>query len=291
MDYDKLNELLEKEFGYASTEFDLFDDFDSTCKRYEFMLQFGDNDLNDYLWNQIFEIDIETFLKKKMAIGDCYPLLQTFIKRRIRAFLDVAELTPTPIKTPNLSLAYLSDDAADTIYQAIMKDKVAWHNLYHFSQNNAEGFSKVKTIFNDRYRNILRPMFYGIYHLSESKSPIGYISLTETDRSEKGESILNLEFFIVRDHRRKGYAEEAARYLLMSLYSGQQIRYEKTEMLDIYTPVTIQPAIVLAYCHKENSASSRLLESIGFIHDGDIFNDKFSQDGTLMKVKKYHYNP
>jgi len=289
MDFDKLDELLEKEFGSTSTEFDLFDDFDSTCKRYEFMLKIGEKDLEDYLWNQIFEIDIETFLKKKIEISDSFPLLKAFIKKRIQAYFDVARLIPIPIKTPNLTLSYMSDDDAKAIYQAIIKDEETWNNLYPFSQKSTENSRKVESIFTDRYRNIKRPMFYGIYDRTTSKAPIGYVALTETDRNEKGESILNLEFYVIQECRKKGFAAEAVRGLLKSLYEGQQFKYQKTDILDRYTAVPIYPAIVLAYCNERNCPSARLLENIGFIHDGNIFNDKFSQDGTLMRVKKYHY--
>lgn len=289
MDFDKLDELLGKEFGNTSTEFDLFDDFDSTCRRYEFMLKLDDKELENYLWNQIFEIDIETFLKKKIEFSDSFPLLRAFMQKRIQAYLDVAKLIPLPIKTQTLTLSYMSDDEAKAIYQAIIKDEEAWNNLYHFNRDNTEEVRKVQTVFIDRYRNTKKPMLYGIYDYTISKLPVGYVSLTETDRNEKGESILNLEFYVIREYRKKGYAEEASRHLLKSLYKGQQVRYQKTDMLDLYTAVPIHPAIVLAYCKENNVPSACLLENIGFIHDGDIFDDKFSQDGTPMRIKKYHY--
>lgn len=143
----------------------------------------------------------------------------------------------------------------------------------------------------DRYDmiQINQPLFWGIYVRDKEKDInafIGYIGLpTGTDD-------FDIEIYIFKEYRRKGYGKIALQTLVEYAKEGRLKVYDKiTQEIKSYIPKQIQATV-----RAENEAGRALMESCGFkLPDGLVatmlvFDEDSLGDSQCIICVKYIYN-
>lgn len=144
----------------------------------------------------------------------------------------------------------------------------------------------------ERYKEISlnRPLFWGVFANKEEeryyKERIGYIGLNYDDND------FDIEIYIFKEFRRKGYAKKVLKKVIEYLKAGQiKIYDDEQQLVKALTPSKIQ-----AIVREENIASRKLLESCGFktaegfVISMMMFNDEISNEDEAIYCIEYVYD-
>lgn len=91
------------------------------------------------------------------------------------------------------------------------------------------------------------------HYAVELKSTGSVIGLVHIMPSDRGPDAAELGYVVSKNHRRRGYAKEAVRAVIDELFTGH-IR------------------TIVCTCYEYNTASAKVLESLGFVREGRIEN-------------------
>ena len=286
-----IHELLKKhfkDFGKKSWYTGFYADVPRTLDYTEYLLSLNDEDVKTGIWNSMtYKLENEfPELKPLVDSSEQYPLLKAFIKEREDAYYHFGPVNQ-PIEAERILLKPMPDGDAKFIFESIKQDHAiipTFWNCYPDDSVIDESFSRA---FLYRSRLAFFPGYFGIY-LANVETPIGYVGLMEYAKNEHGKSIFNIEYYILPAYRHNGYAKDACRVVLQALADKRINGAKETTRNDVYTSEPFDPFLVLGRCQKENEASKHILESLGFVYDGLIYENHFRYDGELLQEHIFH---
>lgn len=182
-----------------------------------------------------------------------------------------------PIYTERLKLARLSDEDIKTLRARLKDGGVEDFEIYTDILYSDEA---VEHYFYDL------PLMFGIY-LDEKI--IGTIGFTEKRNPE----LFNLEFYVLQEHRGKGYLQEAMAKLLDLAFSDKLVVNEETLYDNIYVE-TVQPIYFVRIATRDdNERVAHLAKKFGASYDGkELYASKVSDgyhDMLLFTIVNPNY--
>ncbi len=152
------------------------------------------------------------------------------------------------LRTPRLRLAPVTVQNAAALWHILQQpDLRTYQDLPNVG---AQVFSAMVAKRPKRLRAGTSGRFEWLVHVVRARKPVGWVSLRITEKElHSGE----VGYSILREHRRRGIGSEAVRAVVSEAFGCGLLS-------------------VRAYCVPENLASRRLLERIGFQHDGVLPN-------------------
>ena len=193
-----------------------------------------------------------------------------------------------------------SDRAEQNFNKSIMDElqKIILTPVFSFVNNVEKLFKEEMLHENEQYYGVKKskeevneislkhPLFWEI-RIHDDKfiwnTPIGYIGLRTDDIREKS---CELEIYILKNYRKKGYGKLALKTLLDAVISMKVLVFDVDELVE--KPFT--PEEIKATVREENKASIGLLESCGFVEDVvNCFSMSLSEEApaNIIRVRNY----
>ena len=257
--YSGLSHLCIKDLD--GTEIKKDDTYYNELKAFKTIFSFGEKG-KIYLWNEIiyyyrdlnqfdlndFSKEEETFLKEMIKhhkeITEKYPKFFNENCKNVNAFFETNRLILRPF---------------DTILQKEYTD--------FFDKNRSE-YRKFYLIDSDDFRSYL---FKGLKHeqsfaiiLKETNQFIGSIGLSLL----RSNCVYNLEYFILPEYRRKGFAHEALDKLIQLVKTKKLVQLEETTRLYVYNTVHPNIKCIEAEIESSNTTSINLIKKFDFEYMG-----------------------
>ena len=181
----------------------------------------------------------------------------------------------------------MPDEDAVYMYKSIRNDHAAVPMFWNCLPDDAEGISRYCCTFMGLERYSHFPAYFGIY-IPNVATPIGYLGLGECSKNDRGRSIFNLEYYLLPEHRRHGYAKEACKAAIDALREKKIHGADESERYDVYSIRPFDPVLIVASCDVENEGSRRVLEGLGFTYEGIGYEHYFRYDGEPRQMHRYH---
>jgi len=235
------------------------EEYNKNLNYFHYIFNLGENG-KVYLWNRFnsdftgkeFPYDKNDFSEEELA----------FLKKASAVNRnDGVRNINKPIFTERLKLAPLSGD--DVLF---LRAKLKEGGVKEFENYTSVPYSEelVEYFFCDF------PLIFGIY-LEERI--VGTIGFTEM----RNPGLFNLEFYIVPEHRGKGYLQEALTKLLEFAFAGKLIVQEETIYDNVYEEVAAQINFIRISIRDNNERVVHLVKKFGASFDGrDRYATKLS---------------
>ena len=189
-----------------------------------------------------------------------YPLLKKFISKRIKYYRDVVigeccrpSFASFFVFTERLAIHGFSNLAFSTIYPVAKNDPT--FKYFNLSQLSDEELLKSFVYSGSDFAIYLSCREEGL-------KPIGFICV------DAYKDFWSFGYYIMPEYRRKGFAKEACKCIIENIKNKKIKSVKWTKYEDVYRRVSIGNKPIINRPLKENVASCKLLESLGFVKIG-----------------------
>ena len=158
------------------------------------------------------------------------------------------------------------DEELSRVYQDFLLDNEAEFEDYFHEKYDYDAIESMHLQKEFRYHFAIL--------LKESKDYIGSVGIT----LKRANSVYNLEYIILPEHRQKGYAFEATTALLDIIKTNKLSYLENSVFINFFNLCKPTIKVVEAIVLEDNKKSINLVEKLGFMCNGKILNHSFFQD-------------
>lgn len=228
-----------------------------------------------YLWNKfctaidrygLREIDKNDFSAEELKFLKSIKTNCANNKRLYGANADINRNINRQIETDRLILTPFNEDLNDQYREFFQQHPDEFERYYDLEADEKRISYSCKPITGNLHFAIL---------LKDTKEYIGVVALDE----HYTDVIYNLEYFIMPNHRQKGYACEAVQQLIDEAFNNRLFILEETIREEVFKKTHPPIRCIVAQINIDNEPSIKCIEKFGF-----------NKDGVLKFYRKLHDN-
>lgn len=263
-----VDEILNKELGYKFWASDLFDidkkddEYYKSLNAFKFLFNKDDKCMT-YLWNELWyyaismEIDINDFSKEEVLFVNSIKNYYLENTKKYGSNYTCNKNINKSIETENLILKPYDSDL-NKLY------------LNYFKENQQEFVNYYYADYDDNYAKRLcsqddSKLAFAIF-LKKDNIFIGSIALNML----RSNCVYNLEYYIIPEYRKKGYAFEASSKLISMAKNKELIILEETIKKGVYKESFVDIKCIELKINTINEASIKLAKKLNFIYSGKM---------------------
>lgn len=227
-----------------------------SLKAFKYLYSLG-GEAHTYLWNDLwFKCQSDTlydesdFTESEIAfirsIAETYSEFASKYGENYSSHTNIN----AKIETPRLTLSPY-DDALDKKYRNYFSDNQLEYEKYYSSEYDNFTFSL--------YGSQIRPLSFAILS-KDTNEFIGSVALN----MKRSECVYNIEYYILPEFRRRGYAAEAVSTLIDAARKKELNILQETIREGVYEEVPADIKCIEAKIHTDNTASIELVKKLGF---------------------------
>ena len=264
-----VDEILKSEVGYSFWAADLFDVTNKNDEYYKalkvFKLLFNkDEKCRIYLWNELWdyaisnELDNNDFSEEEVlfisSIKNYYLKASLKYGPNYSCYMNINKI----IETDNLILKPYDSDINLLYLNFFKENEIEFENYYHTDYDDKYAF---------RYCSQDESKLSFAIFLKNGNTYIGSIALNMI----RANCVYNLEYYIIPEYRKKGYAFEAANKLVSMVKKRELMILEETLKNGVYNETPADIKCIEAKINTTNVASIKLAEKLNFKCTGKVF--------------------
>lgn len=243
----------------------------------------GDEDIKIALWNEMYIEDYDEkdftkeendFIKERI---ECRKKSDSYFIEENSDYKNINDIFTSE------RLMFVPSDYKQ--YEAIEAHKDRYRNDEEFKLNTSGSHTIEENIDTEIYYFFASLKF--IIYKKETNKPIGNIGIESFSSDlKKG----NVEYYIFKEYRDKGYEEEAIKAFVEVAFSNKLKRYEETIKDDVYIISNKEIELVYKEVRTDDIYTQKILESCGFEkvgtkHRTNIVEGKY-YDSYLYELMK-----
>jgi len=241
-------------YGIYSDEKD--EDYYNSLKTFKYLYSLG-GEAHTYLWNDLWyncnsdsAYDKSDFTENEIAfIQSMAETYSVFTSKYGKNYSSRTNIN-AKIKTSRLTLSPYND-ALDKEYRDYFSNNQAEYEKYYLSEYDEYTFY----VFNSQ----IRPLSFAILS-KDTNEFIGSVAINMI----RSDCVYNIEYYIIPEFRRRGYAEEAVSALIDAAKNKKLYILQETIKDGVYEEVPADIKCIEAKTNTDNEASIRLVKSLGF---------------------------
>jgi len=281
----EINKLLEEKFGYsdfsAGALFSTNDKelYKKTLNMFNYIFSLGEEG-KIFLWNKFaYYVDMFDQINKEDISNEGIELFDDLVKLSEENFLkygtyDQRVNINKEIESSRLLIKPYDENLSFLYNEYFHDNKDEYENFY-----NMEYRMIGDTIIDFRMRR--RPLGFALV-LKDSGEFIGSVAITDINKY-----LYNVEYFIKKEYRNKGYAKEACKVLIEKIKSKELKVLESPIKEGVFDEVPPDIRCLKIFASKENIASQSLALSLGFEYAGTLLFEKEFKGNYIDEVVYY----
>ena len=236
------------------------------------------------LWNEIFNCIHIPVLDRKVFSDEEWEFIEKVSEAKkgcneeetaynINRSIETECLVLVPVREEHINCLekyFDSDPNSFVQYSSVEYNDINFRGIFYI--NNSHMFAIIK---------------------KETGETVGMVALKELcDYAQ----LFNIEYFILPEYRRSGYAVEACRALINYAFSGQLVGNKDTIWNGIKEITKIDVELIMLTTSKQNIASQKVADKLGFSFDGIAkrgwridFLEQYT-DLVMYSLEKENYN-
>ncbi len=282
---EKIDELLEEKFDCYYFDVDpLFNTtdkelYEKTLNMFHYIFSLGEEG-KIYLWNKFVNLtDLFDQINKEDYSNEEIVLFNDLVKVNEGNFLkyginDERVNINKEIESSRLLIKPYDEDLCLLYNEYFYDNKDEYENFYGMEYGNNGDF-----IVDFRMKR--RPLGFALV-LKDSGEFIGSVAITDINKY-----LYNVEYFIKKEYRNKGYAKEACKVLIEKIKSKELKVLESQIKECVFDEVPPDIRCLKISTSKENIASQSLALSLGFEYAGTVLFEREFKGNYIDKVVYY----
>lgn len=236
--------------------------YEEELKIFKALFNAGNVNYKIALWNRLILYYSEStkFYRKDFSRDEF-----AFIKAALKA-------TGTPIYEANVNEPIVTDKL---ILRAIEKSDYK-HFAYHYKNDGDFDIYCGLAPTNENVKRFAERRLSTLFAIEEKSSHalMGYVGLSIKPESSTG----LLEYYIFKEHRKRGYCKEAVNALVNAAMTGNLYEPRETLRYYVYQKKVVKLNAIRARISVANTASLNTVKSCGFIYEATIHKTIHKQD-------------
>lgn len=285
----KIDKLLEEEFGYsnfgAGALFSTNDKelYKKTLNIFHYVFSLGEEG-KIFLWNKFaYLVDLFDQINKEDYSNEEIELFNDLAKVSEGNFLkygtyDQRVNINKEFESSRLSVKPYDEDLSFLYNEYFHDNKDEYENFYGAEYGTEYG-EKGDSIVDLRVSR--RPLGFALV-LKDSEEFIGSVAIADINKC-----LYNLEYFIKKEYRNRGYAKEACKALIEKIKSKELKVLEAPIKEGVFDEVAPDIRCLKIFASKENVASRSLALSLGFEYAGTLLFEKEFKGNYIDEVVYY----
>ena len=282
---EKIDELLEEKFDCYYFDVDpLFNTtdkelYEKTLNMFHYIFSLGEEG-KIYLWNKFVNLtDLFDQINKEDYSNEEIVLFNDLVKVNEGNFLkyginDERVNINKEIESSRLLIKPYDEDLCLLYNEYFYDNKDEYENFYGMEYGNNGDF-----IVDFRMKR--RPLGFALV-LKDSGEFIGSVAITDINKY-----LYNVEYFIKKEYRNKGYAKEACKVLIEKIKSKELKVLESQIKECVFDEVPPDIRCLKISTSKENIASQSLALSLGFEYAGTVLFEREFKGNYIDEVVYY----
>ena len=286
---EKIDELLEEKFDCYYFDVDpLFNTtdkelYEKTLNMFHYIFSLGEEG-KIFLWNKFaYLVDMFDLITKEDYSNEEIELFNDLVKASKENFLkygtyDQRVNINKEIETSRLLIKPYDEDLS-FVYNEYFHDNIDEYENFYGTEYRTKSGKVGDSIVNLRMSRC--PLGFALV-LKDSEEFIGSVAITDINKY-----LYNVEYFIKKEYRNKGYAKEACKLLIEKIKSKELKILESPIKECIFDEVPPDIMCLKIFTAKENTASQSLALSLGFEYAGTLLFEKEFKGNYIDEVVYY----